>query len=486
MIRTFGLAILVVLGAGLSTVAEAKPKVALVEFEDDTAGEMQDLVAEALEGDFKVITSRAVAKTIDKLGYDATDLSEKQLRKIAKELEAGAVIRGDLNKKKKSGHKVLHVMLFVNGKKVRGFRIEFVSAKSQKVKDALKEKLAEKLASVAETDGGGEEEDKKPPKNPPKETGDDDGEDDKKPPKDKDGGDDEDPDKKVRRGDGDEDEDEEPTDGEERGGDGPGVAENPHTINRAAVRVDIGVSLSKRQLAFNSRGFEEAPRGYQNDPVPGARVEADIYPLAFGNPNGIAAGIGVGGEFDQTLSLNLQSTVQPGTKFPVKQNHWSVGARLRFVFGKKATSPSITLKGGLGARQFVVDRSRLEENKIIDLPDVGYKGFVGGADLRFPVARPVAVFAGGNGIFVTTTGAIQTASQYGQAKVTGVDVRAGVDIAIGRRMAIKAFAEFTQMGFAFTGTGQMSNNRDGDPGTTDVFGAADRYLGGSLLFGVLY
>jgi hypothetical protein len=46
--------------------------------------------------------------------------------------------------------------------------------------------------------------------------------------------------------------------------------------------------------------------------------------------------------------------------------------------------------------------------------------------------------------------------------------------------------EFTQMGFAFTGTGQMSNNRDGDPATKDVGGAADRYIGGSLLFGVLY
>jgi len=481
MIRTFGFAILVVLGTGLATVADAKPKVALVEFEDDTAGEMQDLVAEALEGDFKVITSRAVAKTIDKLGYDATDLSEKQLKKIAKELEAGAVIRGDLNKKKKSGHKVLHVMLFVNGKKVRGFRIEFVSAKSQKVKDALKEKLSEKLASVAES--GGDDEDK-PPKNPPKEKDGEDGEEneDKKPPKEKDG-DDEDPDRKVRGG-GDDD-DEEPSE-EREGGDGPGVAENPHTINRAAVRVDLGVSLSKRQLAFTSRSFEQAPRGYQNDPVPGARVEADIYPLAFGNPNGIAAGIGVGGEFDQTLSLNLQSTVQPGTKFPVKQSHWSVGARLRFVIGKKATSPSITLKGGFGSRQFVVDRSRLEENKIIDLPDVGYKGFVGGADLRFPVGGPVALFAGGNGIFVTTTGAIQTAAQYGQAKVTGVDAHAGVDIAIGRRMAIKAFGEFTQMGFAFSGKGQMSNNRDGDPSTKDVGGAADRYVGGSLLFGVLY
>jgi hypothetical protein len=42
------------------------------------------------------------------------------------------------------------------------------------------------------------------------------------------------------------------------------------------------------------------------------------------------------------------------------------------------------------------------------------------------------------------------------------------------------------MGFAFTGTGQMSNNRDGDPMTKDVGGAADRYIGGAITLGVMY
>jgi hypothetical protein len=32
----------------------------------------------------------------------------------------------------------------------------------------------------------------------------------------------------------------------------------------------------------------------------------------------------------------------------------------------------------------------------------------------------------------------------------------------------------------------MTNNRDGDPGTKDVGGAADRYIGGAATFGVVY
>ena len=46
-------------------------------------------------------------------------------------------------------HKVLHVRLFVNGKRVKGFKVEFGSTRSEKVKTALKDKLLEKLAEAA-------------------------------------------------------------------------------------------------------------------------------------------------------------------------------------------------------------------------------------------------------------------------------------------------------------------------------------------------
>jgi hypothetical protein len=470
--------------------AFARPRVAIVAIDDDRSGELADLVAELLEGEFSIVGPRATTRAIDKLGFDS-DLTSKQLKKLASELEADAIIRGDLSKK--GGRKILHLKLFQNGKKIRGFKVEFGSARSAKLKDALRDKLLERL-------GAGSEEpvaEKKPKKKKPKEDDDEGGDEpvaDKKPKKKKPNEDDE---GEEREGEDDKrrkkkrvarnEDDDDPIDGEgDTEGDGAGVADNPHTINRAAVRVDFGPSLSRRQLSFTSRSFEEAPRPYTNSPVPGGRVEADIFPLAFKNPDGLVSGLGIGGEFDQTLSLNLQSTVQPNTKFPVKQSHWAVGGRFRIVFGKKPTSPSVTLKGGYASRSFTVDRSKLMSGNIIDLPDVGYKGFTGGLEARIPLAGPVALFAGGGGVFVTTTGAIQTAAQYGQAKVTGAEARAGLDIAIGKRLAVKVMGEFTQMGFAFTGTGQMSNNRDGDPATKDVGGAADRYIGGSLLFGVLY
>jgi hypothetical protein len=85
---------------------------------------------------------------------------------------------------------------------------------------------------------------------------------------------------------------------------------------------------------------------------------------------------------------------------------------------------------------------------------------------------------GARGLLMLDAGNIQTQAQYGQAKVTGVDASLGIEIMLGQRFAIRLAGEFALVGFSFTGNGQMSNNRDGDPSTKDVGGASDRYLGG--------
>jgi hypothetical protein len=509
MIRAFVVAACVAVITLWSTAfAHAKPRVAIVTFDGDSQGALQDVVIELLEGDVSLVGTRQVTKAMDKLELDS-DMSSKQLKKLAKELEADSIIRGELAAGKGS-RKVLHLRLFVNGKRVKGFKVEFGSAKSEKFKAALHAKLLEKLGVDGEA-ASSEEEVAETPKKKKKKKGDDgegeaastgDDETAEKPKKKKkkkgddaeEGGgdeaatgDDEDPNanKKKTAAAGDEEGDPDPDDIDPAD---TKVTEPMagRSANRAAVRVDFGPSLSARTLTFSSRNFEEAPRPYANGGVPGARIEGELYPIAFAKPHSILGGLGIGGEYDQTLSLSVQSTVQMGTKFPVTQKHFSVGGRLRLVFGHKVTSPSVTLGGGYTSRMFAVDRSKLVDGNIIDLPDVGYKGYNAGIALRFPIMAKVAIIGQGRGIFVTTTGAIQTAAQYGQAKVTGGEAMLGVDIGIGKRIAVRVIGEATQMGFAFTGTGQMANNRDGDPTTKDVGGAADRYLGGALTLGVLY
>ena len=479
------IAALFVFGAASGT-AMAKPKVAIVPLEGDPGGDAQDAITDALGDDAEVAGPKTVTRAIDKLGLD-TEMSDKDLKKLSSELEADAILRGTLTSK--DGKQIIHFKLFVKGKKVKGFTIEFGSMKSPKFKEALHDKLVEKLGGEKKVAAAADDDDVKPKKKGdddadarPKKKGDDDDDADARPKKKADDDDDADarPKKKKRvgkAGDDDDEEVEEVTTVQPASG---------HSASHAAVRVDMGISMMSRQLTFNSRSFEQAPKGYKNSPVPGGRLEAELYPFAFGKPTSAAAGLGVGGSYDQTFSLNLQSTAQPGTKFPVTEKHYDIGLRYRIAFGSKASSPSVTIGAGYGRWSFKVNRSALMAGNVIDLPDVDYAGYNPGLMFRIPLGNTVALLFGGSALLVTGTGDIQQPDQYGQAKVTAGSGMFGLDIVFSNRYALRIAAEAAQMGFAFTGGSQMTNNRDGDPATKDVGGAADRYIGGAFTFGVLY
>lgn len=502
-----GVAGLLVAGTAL-----AKPRVAVVAFEGDDSGAMQEVVTDLLDDDYTVSGSKAVNRTVDKLGLDS-NMSDKDLKKLANELEVDAILRGDL--KAKGSKKLLHVKVYLNGKKVRGFKVEFASAKSEKFKMALKDKIDEKLAgsgskkkkieeaaepasddedpiggkkgkklakaskkAKADEEASGSDTSEEAAaletkKDTPEGEGDGEGSGDSE--------DEDRPKKQVASAD---------VDDEDVGSVEKDVtvetSRGKRSANFVAVRVDVGASASSRQLKFNSRSFEEAPKPYTNAPVGGMRVGGEIYPLAFGNPHSFIAGLGFAGQYDQTLKLNLQSTAQPGTKFPVEQKHWSVGMRFRVGLGHSPKSPTVTLAGDYFHRKFAVDRTLLMDGNIIDLPDVLYQGFDAGLEFRVPIIKQVALLLGGSAIFVRNTGDIQKLNQYGQAKVTAGQGMAGFDFVIANRVAVRVTGELAQFGYKFTGNGEMTYNRDNEPGSPDIGGAADRYYGGAFSLGVLY
>ncbi|MEO6771437.1 MAG: hypothetical protein ABI467_00245 [Kofleriaceae bacterium] len=497
-------ALVIVIGVVLAVpvTAVAKPRVALVTFEGDPGGHAEEVVIDAIGEDVMIVGSKQVRRTIERLGLDTSDLGEKDLRKLSKELQADAVIQGKLSKK---GHyKLLHVKLFVHGKKTKGFKVEFASLKSKKLKSQLRDKMIDKLDAGGDTpvaDDEGPANGKH--KNRGKDTddalktmkhtgGDDDDDDQEVKPSHKSG---DEGDSHKARSDDDADDDK-PKQKRVAQADDDSDAVSAHVeahpahtaraANRVAVRLDLGISLQNRSLTFTSRAFPEAPKPFSQKPVAGARIAGEIYPLAFGNPNGVAGGLGLGGMFDQTIVLNLQSSAQPGTKFPVKQRRFEIGPRFRLLFGHSETSPSVTFGVGYMKRTFIVNRTALSTGNTIDLPDVDYAGFDPGVEFRIPLIKQLALVFGGQAIFLTSAGPIQEPSSYGQAKVTGGSASAGFDIVVGNHLAISLRGEATQIGYAFTGNGAMSNNRDMDPTTKDIGGAADRYLGAAATIAILY
>jgi hypothetical protein len=525
-------------------VVSAKPKVALTQIEGDASGDVRDAVVEALEGkELSLISGKQVNRAVDKLG-DLADLTEKDFKKLADELEADAIVLGKLDKVGSS--RTLKFRLFVHKKMAKGFTMSFKDAKSEKFRSVLHDKIVDKIGVAA----GGDADEEKPAKK--KKTGEDDedpladkkAKKDKKPKKAKADdeeearpkkakaddeeearpkkakADDEDAKpKKAKAGDEDakpapSDEDARPAkrsdpdedaaprktkkkvatseDGDEIEGGIATTVEPPHAANRVAARVDVGLSVLQRTFQFNSKPFNNQPKGTSLSPVPGVRFGAELYPLAFSTPKSAAAGLGLGVDFDKTLKLNIvTSNGMATTTVPAKQSNYSVGARYRLMFGKTETSPALTFGVGFGKRLFSPDRSGVTDPAAVsgivrDTPTTQYTVIDPGIAFRLPVTKMVAFGVGGRGMIITNAGSIQNANSYGRAKVYGFEANALVDVVLGSRFALRFSGEFAQVGFQFQGVGALSNNLDGDPASQDVGGLADRSFGGAATLAVMY
>ncbi|HEY4244840.1 MAG TPA: hypothetical protein VGM88_33725 [Kofleriaceae bacterium] len=426
--------------------AAGKPMaLAITAIDGDPDGVLREQVADALDGgELSVVDSRKVNKAVDRLGIDG-ELTEKSARKLGKELEVDAIAEAKLDEH--GSKKSLHFTLYVHGKEARGFTVTFHSMKSQKLRAALHDKMIEKLAAATPED----EDRKTVVADEPKH-------------------------KHVADADAD----------AEVSAHAEPAAPHARSANHDAIRVDIGISLAARNLSFNSRAFDQAPKTYTNSPVPGARLEGELFPFAFGNPNGGAAGLGIAGEYDRTLSLTLHTSNEPDVTIPSKQNHWVIGAIYRIAIGHAPTSPTLTIGFGYGRRRFTTNRTGLMTESDLDLPDVAYSIVEPSVKFRMPFGRSIALLAMARGLIVTDAGPIATADSYGAGTVYGAEGALGVDIVLHDRVAIQLKGEFTQIGFTFQGVGEESNDRDMDPTTKDVGGAADRSYGASATFAILY
>jgi hypothetical protein len=498
--------------------ALARPtKVALTRIAGDTAG-LGKAVAGALDdGELEVVAGKPVARAIDRLRLTRA-LGERDLAKLADELEVDAVVKGAFDRR---GHR-LRFTIFAGGKQGKPFSVPVGNAGSDKFREAVRTTVEAKVAQAvprrrarpSESEASADED---PPANHKRKKADavadaaepgklkakdDAAVADATPAKarkaDEVAGDDP-PTRHKARAEATDDDDAPPAAGPRiaaRDDDDPAPSVHApaapaapaavHSANLAALRVDLGGSMAGRSLQFDTRAFDGAPRPYKNAPVPGARVGGELYPVALIAPGSWLAGFGIAADYDRTLSLTLRASNEMTVPLRITEQHDSFGVRYRLAFGHRPTSPTLTFGAGYGARRFAADRGGLQSTSSLDLPDVDYRMFDPGLAFRLPLGGHVAVSLAGQGLIVTSAGPIQRADQYGAARVLGGSASAGVELLLGERVAIRVAAEATQLDLSFTGTGALANSRDGNSATVDVHGATDRYYGGVATAAVMY
>ena len=449
----------------------------------DPGNQVAEAVADALAGkDFVVVGPKEVGHEMKKLGL-SDELDPRDTRKLTVKLDVVALVDGKVAKagKKRS----LHLEVHRRGKPESGFTIEFKSTASDSFRHGVHEEVVKKLDGAAEDTADDDDPARRPAARPADRSEDDDdaARRPRKPAADDDAarprraGDEPAPERKKRVAST--DDDDEPAVRKRKGRKLADEGAAPQVF----ARVSAGGLVAQRRLTWDVRtGLTQAqipPRVITT--AGAARVDGELYPFGLANPNSALAGLGISAAYDKTFGLSIKIPNQP-VQAPIDQARYAVGARYRFGVGEAS---SIALGVDYMRRHYIADRSGLM-TAVLDAPDVDYTAIVPGIAARVPVSPAITIFGDLDGMLILETGAIQKTASYGPATVYGLDVVGGVDIALARQIGLRIALEYSQINFSFNGKGTMTNQRDNDPTTQDVMGAADRSIGVAATLGLMY
>jgi hypothetical protein len=492
----------------MSRLALAEPKVAVAPLENDD-GKIAEVIGEIVSERAKLTKPARVEGAMKSMGVSV--LSAKSLKKLRGKLDVDVVIYGSVEK---AGAKKRVTLTFAGSNKDRP-KLEVVAA-ANRLRKELEGKVAKRIETAMEGSGGDEEEEEeeedkeaerkareeerkrkeeeaeqkiqeeKRRKQEEEQKREEEArrkkrdEEDNKRRKNRDDEEDE-PRKKKRVAEEDEEdgsrarkrlEEEEETD-EADGDDTPRRKRKRHALTHAALWADAGGAFARRTLTWESTGMNRPP------PVgtlsPAGQIAGEVYPAAFGSLKSTAAGIGVYGEYSRTFALGL---IVPGTMIttPIKNGHYAVGARYRFVFDQH----SLAVGAGFYRRWFMADRTKLMMPDQLDMPDIDCKAIAPGVVVRIAATPKVAAFATVDVPLVLSSGPIQLPASYGAARILAFDVQGGAQIVLTDKIALQVAAEFAQLGFSFTGQpGSKASTRQ-------VKKATDRSIGFAATVGFAY
>ncbi len=267
-------------------------------------------------------------------------------------------------------------------------------------------------------------------------------------------------------------------------------------VRGRGLDVSVGLTATKRTLSFTvSDGLANSPRGYRiSNPVAGAYVVAELYPLAFDlKKRSKSRNIGVSAVFDRVIKIqstlaytDAATMMRTTADLPTAQQRWGVGVVYRHNFGSKPTSPTVKVSARYNRLQFTIDKTAAPTGVLVDIPNVDYTYIDPGVAIHYPVSAKLAFNLEARFLFVTNTGEMQAADQYGTASMSGYDADVGFEYKIDARMSVRGGGRILGIAYDFDGTGDLVVNRDGDPSTVDVGGALDQYIGGYLTVGYLF
>jgi hypothetical protein len=264
---------------------------------------------------------------------------------------------------------------------------------------------------------------------------------------------------------------------------------------RPGVELSAGVSFNARTLEPDARAGIDGPT-YEGPLAPALSLGLELYPAALGSGSVPAAfilrNIGIQARFDRVFALTSEILyTQDGNEMTetvdTTQMRWGAGVVYRLFFGDTVTAPMIKFGVGYERFQFAIDRGGLPGNVTVPLPDVEYASMDPGLTFRYPINESLSVSVVGRLLVILDAGDVAKADQYGDTSSSlGYDAGLDVEYKFSEKLGVRVGARYMNVTLGFEGNGTLSNNLDDDPGTQDVDGLSDTYLGGLVTAGYLF
>jgi hypothetical protein len=251
-----------------------------------------------------------------------------------------------------------------------------------------------------------------------------------------------------------------------------------------AIDAVLGLSFTMRRLAFGIRpGLLATPPAYKGNPLPGATIDATVYPLAIGHARAdLLKNLGLNLTFDRAFKLTTKDA--KGMQYAGASGRFGFGAVFRYAFGRSPTAPVVLGSLGYSSQAFSITTS--SSANMSGIPNVRYKSIEPGVGIRFPITPKIIANLDVKTMAMLDAGQIQAQTQYGTTDLLAFEGSIGADYLVTPNIFARAAFHAETIGMKFHGNGTLSNLRDNDPTTQDVLTARDNYFGGMVTVGYLY
>jgi len=235
---------------------------------------------------------------------------------------------------------------------------------------------------------------------------------------------------------------------------------------RSFFAASAGMSFWARTLSVSP---DQAADTYKGQPVPGLRVDGEVYPAAIFAKN-IAADFGIGFLVDM---LWLKSELSGGGgKLPTTQTRWGADLRWRWKFLSKDTSPVLRVAFQVSQMSFKIDRTNAPPD--LNIPDVSYLTFAPVLGANFPLGSKMFALGGSFAFLIAKESGTPTDTTV-SGMPWGIEAGLNFDVLPLQWLLIRAQFGIIRYAVKLTPTG-----------TAEATGMSDMYLGGFVTAGYVW